>query len=207
MRDKIRVLIADDHMYEREGFKQLLSLVDSIEVIGEAASAQEAVRKALSLKPDVVLLDLAWYKDRTAGISAIRKIKQEAPQIKILAATVYAELIEPARMEGADLAVDKDALFDKSTLADRIRDAYMSQGFPRPQADLVEKPTEREMEVLELMAQGKTDREIAAELSIALPTAKKHVSNVLGKLGARSRGEAIAKAYETGLLRRGTVEL
>jgi len=207
MRDKIRVLIADDHVHEREGFKQLLGLVDSIEVVGEATSAQEAVRKALSLKPDVVLLDLAWYKDRTAGISAIRQIKQEAPQIKILAATVYAELIEPARLEGADLAVDKDSLFDKSTLADRIRDAYMSQTFPRAQAELVEKPTEREMAVLELMAQGKTDRQIATELGIALPTAKKHVSNILGKLAARSRGEAIAKAYEIGILRRGTVEL
>ena len=205
--DKIRVLIADDHVHEREGFKQLLSLVDSIDVVGEAASAQEAVKKALSLKPDVVLLDLLWYKDPTAGISAIRQIKAETPQIKILAATVYPELIKSARMEGADLAVDKDSLSDTSMLVDRIRDTYMSQGFPTTEANLVEKPTKREMDVLKLMAQGETDREIARELVIALSTSKKHVRSILGKLGARSRGEAIAKAYETGLLRRGTVEL
>jgi len=207
VKDKIRVLIADDHVHEREGFKQLLSLVDFIEVVGEAASAQEAVQKALDLGPDVVLLDLTWYKDRTAGISAIRQIKAEAPQIKILAATVYAELIEPARMEGADLAVDKDSLFDKPTLAARIRDAYESQAFPRPQPPLVEKLSKREIEVLKLIAQGETDLGIATKLGIKVPTVKKHVSSILGKLQAPNRAGAAAIAYERGILPKGSLKL
>jgi len=138
MSKNIRVIIADDHVVEREGFKQLLSLVDDIEVIGEAESAQEAVQKALNLTPDVVLLDLVWHKDRTAGIAAVRQIKAKAPQIKILAATAYPELIRDARIEGADVAVDKDSLTDKSTLAARIRDAYTSQAFPKPQTPLLD---------------------------------------------------------------------
>jgi DNA-binding NarL/FixJ family response regulator len=204
---RIRVLIADDHLHEREGFKKLLSLVDDIEVVGVATSAQEAVQKALRLEPHVVLLDLMWYKDRTAGISAIGDIKAQAPQVKILAATVYEDLIEPARREGAELAVHKDSLFDKSTLADRIRDAHNAGTFPSPQPLLVEPLTKRETEVLKLIAKGETDLGIATELGIAEGTVKKHVSSILGKLGVRSRAAAAATAYERGILHRGTLEL
>jgi NarL family two-component system response regulator LiaR len=207
LRDQIRVLIADDHVHEREGFKKLLGLVDDITVIGEAESAQEAVHKAQDLRPDVVLLDLMWYKDRTAGLAAIRQIKAQAPQIKVLAATVYEELIEPARMEGADLAVDKDCLFDMSTLAARIRDTYRTQTFSSSQPPMVETLTPREMDVLALIAQGKTDLAIALQLGIAEGTVKKHVSSLLGKLGVRSRAAAAAAAYERGILPRGTLDL
>jgi DNA-binding NarL/FixJ family response regulator len=206
MGDKITVLIADDHVHERMGLRQLLSLVEGIEVIAEAASAQEAVQIAIARRPDVVLMDLRWYGDNTAGISAIHRIKAEAPEVRILAATDFPdELIEPARKAGADVAVGKDYLVSPQALEARIRDALASPFLPPPDEPLAEPLTERELEVLRLMAQGKTNLQIARHLQLAEGTVKKHVANVQGKLGAESRGGAVAAAYERGILRRGDV--
>ncbi len=197
----IKIVIADDHIHEREGFKQLLSLLDFVEVIGEATSAQSAVQTALTLRPDVLLMDLTWYKDRTAGATAIRQIKEQAPEIKILAVTVYQELIEEARLAGADLAVDKDALSHKSTLGARIRDTYTSKPVLRPKRSPIAQLTERETEVLKLVAQGQTDAGIAEQLYLSTSTIKKHVSSILTKLDANNRSAAIANAYDCGILR------
>ena len=197
----IKIVIADDHVHEREGFKQLLSLLDFVEVIGEAASAQSAVQTALELRPDVVMMDLTWYKDRTAGAIAIQQIKEQAPEIKILAVTVYQELIEEARQAGADLAVDKDSLSHKSTLGARIRDTYASKPVARTQRPPIEQLSEREHEVLKLVALGQTDAGIAVYLHLSTSTVKKHVSSILAKLSANNRSAAIAIAYECGILR------
>ena len=207
MSETIRVLIADDHIHEREGFKQLLGLLNFVEVVGEATSAQNTVPQALGLMPDVILMDLTWFKDKTAGITAIQQIKAQEPTIKILAATVYPELIESARAAGADLAVDKDTLSNKTTLGDRIRDTYKSQTFTLSQPALTERLTERELEVLRFVAQGHTDAGIAEEIYLSVSTVKKHVSNILGKLGANNRSAAIALAYEGGILQTGTVQV
>ena len=206
MTNIIKVLIADDHIHEREGFKQLLGLLDFVEVIGEATSAQNTVQQALGLMPDVILMDLTWFKDKTAGITAIQQIKARAPTIKILAATVYPELIEAARAAGADLAADKDTLSNKTTLGDRIRDTYESPTFTPNQPPLTEQLTERELGVLRLVAQGHTDAGIAEEIYLSVSTVKKHVGNILGKLGASNRSAAIAVAYECGILQTGTVQ-
>jgi DNA-binding NarL/FixJ family response regulator len=206
MGDKITVLIADDHVHERMGLRQLLSLVEGIEVIGEAASAHEAVRIAIAQRPDVVLMDLRWYGDNTAGISAIRRIKTEAPEVRILAATDFPEeLIEPARKAGADMAVGKDYLVSPQALEARIRDTLASPYLPPPDEPLLEPLTERELEVLRLMAQGKTNLQIARHLQLAEGTVKKHVANIQGKFGAESRSGAVAAAFERGILRRGDV--
>jgi DNA-binding NarL/FixJ family response regulator len=203
MMPKIKVLIADDHPFAREGFRKLLSLVDFIEVVGEAASAQETVQKALDLRPDVILLDLVWYKDSSAGIVAISRIKAAAPQIKILASTAYPELIEKARHVGADLALDKDSLGNQTFLADRIKDAFEVDTFSPVNVELLEPLSRRELEVLEEMAAGQTAKEIADQLSIDARTVRNHFSNIYGKLGANNRAGAIATAYELGILIRG----
>ena len=207
METKIRVLIADDHIHEREGFKQLLSRVSFVEIIGEADSAQNTVQQALALQPDVVLMDLTWYKDRTAGITAIQQIKSQAPNIKILAATVYADLIEAARKAGADLAVDKDALSNKIALGNRIQDTFATKAFMAPHVQPLDALTERELEVLTLVAQGATDQLIADTLILALSTVKKHVASLIDKMGVSNRSAAIAIGYERGILPRGTVEI
>jgi DNA-binding NarL/FixJ family response regulator len=206
MNEKITVLIADDHLYERMGLRDLLSLVDSVEVIAEATSAQEAVQIAVGQRPNVVVMDLRWYGDNTAGVSAIRKIKALAPDVRILAVTNFPEeLIEAARKAGADAAVGKDFLVSPQTLEARIRDAFTSPSLPPPDDPLAERLTEREMEVLRWMAQGKTNAQIARQLHLAEGTVKKHVANIQDKFGAESRGGAVAAAYERGILKRGDV--
>jgi DNA-binding NarL/FixJ family response regulator len=206
MSDKIRVLIADDHVHERMGLRDLLSLVEGMEVIAEATSAQEAVQLAIAMRPDVVVMDLRWYGDNTAGISAIRRIKAEAPAVRILATTNFPEeLIESARKAGADAAVGKDYLVSPQTLEARIRDALAASPLPPPDDPLPEPLTEREMDVLRWMAQGKTNVQIARQLHLAEGTVKKHVANIQDKLGAESRGGAVAAAYERGILKRGDV--
>jgi len=156
------------------------------------------------LEPDVVLLDLTWFKDQTAGISAIKQIKSSVPKTKILVATVYSELIERARRAGADLAADKDSLYDKNTLAARIRDASRSDSFPLPgqlrsgESEL----SKREIEALQLIAQGETDRSIAIRLGISLPTVKKHVGSILSKLDVPNRAAAAVAGLKMGILTR-----
>jgi DNA-binding NarL/FixJ family response regulator len=134
------------------------------------------------------------------------KIKAEAPEVRILATTNFPEeLIESARKAGADVAVGKDYLVSPQTLEARIRDACASTSLPPPDVPLPEALTEREMEVLRLTAQGKTNLQIALHLQLAEGTVKKHLASIQGKLGAESRGGAVAAAYERGVLRRGDV--
>jgi DNA-binding NarL/FixJ family response regulator len=165
-----------------------------------------AVQISIARQPDVVLMDLRWYGDSTAGISAIYRIKAEAPEVRILAATDFPdELIEPARKAGAEVAVGKDYLVSPQALEARIRDALASPNLPFPDEPLLEPLSERELEVLRLMAQGRTNQQTARQLQLAEGTVKKHVANIQGKLGAESRGGAIAAAYERGILKRGDV--
>jgi two-component system, NarL family, response regulator LiaR len=201
----IRVLLADDHIVMREGMATLLSHFTDLKVVGQADTAQKAVSKAIELKPHVVVLDLVWFKDKIAGVGAIRAIKANDKTIKILAVTAYSELIGPARAAGAEMALDKDSLLNKSTLADRIRDLHTSQPLQSP-ATHMEALSEREVEVLRLVAQGQSDDEIANKLGIALSTAKHHVSNIIAKLNVNNRAAAVAIAYESEILAKGTIK-
>jgi DNA-binding NarL/FixJ family response regulator len=101
---KIRVLLADDTLIAREGWKSILKTVDDIEVIGESTTAHETPKMVRNLQPDVLLMDLMWFDDETAGASAIAKIKQASPQTKIIAITAYRNLISGARSAGAEAA-------------------------------------------------------------------------------------------------------
>ena len=198
----IGVLTADDTLIAREGWKKILETVDDIEVIGEATSAQGTPIEVLEAQPDVLLMDLKWYEDETAGAAAIAEIKRESPQTKVVAITAYPNLISEARRAGAEAALPKG--FSKSELVNTIRVVYELESFPPPASEIgpAEELSEREKQVLSLIAQGLTDKGIASRLTIAESTAKNHVANILGKLDAANRTQAVAIGFQIGILKR-----
>ena len=201
MNTKIKVLVADDTLIAREGWKRILETTTDIEVVGEAKTAIETPRKVRELRPDVLLMDLKWFGDETAGWTAIREIKKEY-KVKVIAVTGYENLIKDARMAGADSALLKT--FTREELLDQIReqasrpeDTSVSFNF-LPVREVI---TDRELQVLKLMGQGYRDKEIAKLLSIAPTTAKNHVKNILEKINAKNRTQAVSLAREMGLLK------
>ncbi|MFQ6101603.1 MAG: LuxR C-terminal-related transcriptional regulator [Anaerolineae bacterium] len=205
MNNKIRVLIADDTDIAREGMRRILAAEVDMEIVGEGATVHETVQKVHELRPDVLLLDLKWFGDKDAGIETIKRLTSEVPETKIVAITVYPHLIEQAKNAGALAALTKEV--PKQQLIDEIRSVYAVPPPPPSPAQVVTSPappaeelTEREREVLTLMAEGKKDKQIAVALGIAESTAKNHVGNILGKLGVPNRAAAVAMGYELGLI-------
>ena len=198
---KIKVLLADDTLIAREGWKRILETASDIEIVGEARSAVETKRKVKELAPDVLLMDLLWFGDESAGWAVIREIKQEF-KVKIIAVTAYENLIRDARLAGADSALLKT--FSREELLTEIRE-QATQPEREPVALVSDARTEtltkRELEVLRLLKDGHPDKEIANMLGIANTTAKNHVKNILGKLNAKNRTQAVAVGQELGLLR------
>ena len=204
MQHTIKVLIADDREMAREGLRRLLEDAPDISVIGEGRTIYESIRLIRQLHPDVALMDLKWSGDESTGTSAIEYIRQEIPDIRIIAITVYDDLIPEARKAGAHLAITKD--FTRDQLQAHIRELHCAEILPSvrtaklPEEPLVEPLTEREREVLCLLAEGMRDREIAKRLIIAESTAKNHVASILGKLGAKNRTQAVIIALRQGHL-------
>jgi DNA-binding NarL/FixJ family response regulator len=207
MAEPIRVLIADDTDIAREGLSRILSTQADMRVVGEGATIHETIQKTLELQPDVLILDLNWFSNEQAGIEAIRRLKQESPSTKIIALTVYPHLIEQARQAGAASSLGKEV--PKQQLIDEIRSVYALPKAPevhspadeeRP-VPAAEQLSDREREVLQLMAEGKMDKEIAQALSIAESTAKNHVANILGKLGVANRAAAVSWGYQHGMIK------
>jgi DNA-binding NarL/FixJ family response regulator len=200
MRSKsIKVLLADDTLIAREGWKRILETADDIEVVGEVTLAHETPHKVLDLKPDVLLMDLKWFGDDTAGWTAIKEIKSSSPSVKVIAVTAYENLIHDARMAGADAALTKT--FARDDLLGLIRElATSSSNFQVPVVKMQNELTTREHEVLLLMAKGSSDKDIADALGIAATTAKNHVRKVLDKLGAKNRTQAVAFGRDAGLV-------
>jgi NarL family two-component system response regulator LiaR len=206
--DMIRVLVVDDHAIVRRGLRGLLETVDDIEVVGEAADGEEAVRLAEARSPDVILMDLVMPE--LDGIAAIGAIKSRAPGIEIVALTSFIEeeKVVAALEAGATGYLLKDA--DERTVIEAIRAAHdgearldpavaglLAQRLRRkPARPPVDPLTERELEVLGLVGQGMSNKEIAARLGIADCTVRTHVSNILGKLGLTSRTQAALFAVE-----------
>ncbi len=207
----IRVLIADDHGIVREGLRTYLATVEGIEVVGSAADGVEACRLADELEPDVVLMDLAM--PNMDGIEATRFIAKEHPSMKVIALTSFAtdDKVFPAIRAGAAGYLLKEA--DPADVADAIRKTAAGESILSPavaerlmrevaasvprahRADL----TARELEVLRLVAAGRSNREISAELGVAEKTVKTHVSNILSKLQLTDRTQAAVYAVQHGL--------
>lgn len=216
----IRVLIADDQMMVRQGFTVLLNAEPGIEVVGQAVNGREAVEKAAELAPDVVLMDIRMPE--LGGIDATRLLTEPpGATVKVLVLTTFDldEYVYEALRAGASGFLLKDASAEELAQAVRViagGDALLAPNITKrliaefsrvsasPRAPLkgrVGELTERETEVLSLIAQGLSNAEIATRLVVAEQTAKTHVSRILVKLGLRDRTQAAVFAYETGLVR------
>ena len=213
-RPELRLVIADDHDSFRSGLQSLLAHVDGLVVVGEAATGDEAISQVAALQPDVVLMDLAM--PGTDGIEATRRIVDAAPHVAVLVLTmsddddsVFAAVQAGARgyvLKGAQRAelvrsiravAAGDAIFGPA-VARRLM-AYFTR--PRPSGAETAFPelTEREREILELIAQGRSNADITAHLVLSPKTVRNHVSNIFAKLQVRDRAEAIVRAREAGL--------
>src|SRR5262245_16055749 len=204
----IRIMIAEDQRIVREGLIALLEDEQDMTIVGEAADGQAAVDMFARLQPDVVLMDLQMPV--VDGPEATRRIRELAPDARILVLTTYAtdEFIFKALRAGAQGYLLKDASVDELLGAIRRVHAGQTQLGPAVAARLVmgvsagpqEALTPRELEVLTLIGQGRSNSEIAALLAIAPRTAKVHVQNILGKLGAANRTEAVSLAVKQKLI-------
>src|SRR5262245_7535870 len=214
MSDNIRLVIVDDHAVVRQGLKAFLATEDDIELLGEASNGREAVELAEKLLPDVVLMDLVMPE--MDGIGATAAIKQNMPQVEILVMTSFIEdeKVFGAMRAGATGYVLKDA--DPEEVVNAIRSAaagespldprvvrrLMQEFTPtKPKSETTQEPlSEREIEVLKLVAKGYSNHTIAEHLIISPKTAKTHVSNILSKLGLASRTQAAVYALKEGLV-------
>jgi two-component system, NarL family, response regulator LiaR len=211
---KIRVLIADDHGIVREGLRTLIGSDRSMEIAGEAVDGVEAVALARSLSPDVILIDLVM--PRLSGLDAIREIKADNPEVRVLVLTSYAEddkvfsaikfgalgyLLKDAPPAGILDAI-RAAMRDESTLhpsvaVKLVRELRQPTTLPPTKHPL----TEREVEVLKLLARGLTNQEIAERLHLTEGTVGTHVRNILAKLHLANRTQATLYALREGLAR------
>jgi DNA-binding NarL/FixJ family response regulator len=221
----IRVLIVDDQALVRTGFRMIVEAEDDVTVVGEAADGEEALRLVQSARPDVVLMDIRM--PRLDGVEATRRIVSErdgdAPRVLILTTFDLDEYVVEALRAGASAFLLKDAPPEELVAAIRTvhgGDAVVAPRVTRrlldrfaavlPAATQPDEPaalatlTEREREVLTLIARGMSNAEIASELYVSETTVKTHVGHVLTKLGLRDRVQAVVLAYETGLVRPGS---
>ena len=215
----VRVLLVDDQALFREALATLLGVRDDIEVVGEAANGDEALRRVAELAPDVVLMDLRMPV--LDGIAATRRIRVEHPQARVIALTTFDDDADvfAALRAGAVGYLLKDvssarlveavqaAARDESVLQPSVAAKVIARFARLPADDEAHRPqplvvplSERELEVVRLLADGRSNREIAAALFLAEGTVKNHVTNVLGKLGARDRTQAALRARALGLL-------
>ena len=209
----IRVLIVDDHKIVREGIELLLSEIRDIEMVGEAKNGAEGLVRARELQPDVILMDLVMPE--MDGVEATRQITAEHPDVRVLVLTSFLtdDKVFPAIKAGALGYLLKDT--SSAELLEAIRQVYrgepslhpeiarmMMAELGRPSSDdrLTPEPlTERELEVLDLVAQGMSNKEIAEELRISPETARTHVNRILGKLHVANRVQATLYALREGI--------
>jgi DNA-binding NarL/FixJ family response regulator len=217
----IRIVIADDQTLVRDGFRMILDAQDDIEVVGEATDGLEAVACTRELRPDVVLMDIRM--PGRDGLEATREVLRESPQTHVLILTTFDlnEYVYQAMKAGASGFLLKD--IPRSQLIEGIRtvaagDALLAPAITRrlieqfvrrppasvrPAPPALEALTPREREVLELVARGRSNTEIATGLYVSEATVKTHVAHALRKLGLRDRVHAVVFAYESGLIEPG----
>lgn len=209
----IRVLIADDHTLFRSGLRALLSLFSDIEVVGEAATGEETISKAEALQPDVILMDIQM--PGVNGIEATRRIMHASPNVGIIVVTMFEDdsYVFMAMRAGARGYILKEANEDEVLRAIRAvasGEAIFGPAIAKRLMQFFSKPTpaspavfpeltEREREILDLIARGETNPEIVQRLVLSPHTVRNHISNIFAKLQVADRAEAIIRAREAGL--------
>lgn len=210
--DRVKILIVDDHELVRQGLKAVLEIEDGIEIVGEASSGRMAIDKARALDLDVVLLDLRLPD--IDGVEVCARIKELRPEVKVVILTTFddAEDIQGAMKAGAssyvlkdiapcDLVQALDAVNKGKTILDPgVADKLLAPAISRKSEFSADILSDRELEVLELMAKGLKNKDIAERLWISQTTVKTHVSHILQKLGQSDRTQAILRAIKLGLV-------
>lgn len=215
----IRLLIVDDHTLFREGLQAIFLSVNDIEVVGETASGEDAIQQAQMLRPDVILMDIQMADMN--GIEASKRILEAVPETHIImltmledSDTLFAAMMAGARgyvLKGADKAevlrtiravASGDVLFG-AAIANRVADYFRNLSAASPSRRMPTTPfpelSDRELEVLDLIARGFNNHEIARQLHVTVKTVSNHISNIFGKLHVVDRAQAIIKAREAGL--------
>ncbi len=213
----IRLLLVDDQALFREGLRQILSVQPDLQVVGEAANGEEALRCVKALDPQVVLMDLRM--PLLGGVEATRRIRRLQPHCRVIVLTTFdddEEVFEAlragavgyllkdapaARLLEAILAAARGESFLQPSIAAKVVAEFSRLTRSRPSPDpVVESLSEREREVLRYLASGKSNKEIAMALDLVEGTVKNHMTNILGKLGVLDRTQAALRARELGLL-------
>jgi len=210
--EQIRVLIADDHAVVRQGLRAFFELQDDIEVVGEASDGGDAVKLTEALSPDVVVMDLVM--PRVDGIEAIRQIRAAGSAAKVIVLTSFADDqkvfaavragatgyllkdVSPRELAEAIRTVNRGQALLNPTVAAKLMQEFAHESRPAASRSL----TDREMDVLRLIARGRSNKEIALELGVAEKTVKTHVSNILGKLQLADRTQAALYAVRERLV-------
>jgi two-component system response regulator NreC len=218
MREKGRIIIAEDHTILREGLCALISSQEDLEVVGEAGDGREAIRQVEGLEPDLILMDLSM--PRMSGVEAIREIRKRTPKTKILALTVHKteEFILEVLQAGADGYIPKDASSNELMMAIRsvlegkrylcpsvsgvVIEGYLESRRPSESSTPWDTLTKREREILKLIAEGYKNKEIGDYLYISVKTVEKHRANLMKKLDLHSAAALTAYAMERGLVTR-----
>ena len=214
MQGIVRVLIVDDHPLYRDGMRGLLETVEGMEIVGEATSGEEAVEQAKSVQPDVILMDIQM--PGMNGIEATRRILEQSLDVAILVVTMFEDddsvfaamragargyLLKDSSGEKVEVAIRAvaggEAIFSPG-IAQNIMSLFSQKAPAAPQRAFPEL-TAREEEVLTLVAQGRTNQEIAKELFLSLKTIRNHISNIFLKLQVADRSQAVIRAREAGL--------
>jgi len=208
---KIRVLMVDDHKIMRQGMRRLLELDNGIEVVGEAETGEEALAEVANKSPDIVLMDIRI--PGIDGIEATRRLKRSHPEVEVIMLTSYVEEYVPEAIEaGASGYLLKSVGYDELSQAIRavhageaIIDRSLGRELFRRFADLTraaKQPTlsDRELEILSLLASGMSGKQIAARLFMSDTTVKRELRHIFNKLGVDNRAQAIAEAYRRKLL-------